>query len=212
MEAETKVTAMEPGTIVTGTFGDIMSPTVRDADLLFQDGLVTSETYSLENTYGIANPLDRMAITANGNLQRLFSSYYDTPVVVEVVYCKRQEPPTPAEEGSTATDGGVAAVWDRRVLLKIFGNRTFCTADSIIEVHDREVEGLVESGKVGIGQIFRHFNILPEFSLSAAGPKADGGFWRNYTLESETVTCSIREDFCGSVWELTPGDAIDGCE
>merc|ERR1719389_764728 len=30
-----------------GSFGDIMSPTINDADLLFQDGLVTSETYSL---------------------------------------------------------------------------------------------------------------------------------------------------------------------
>ena len=201
-----------------------MSPTIDDADLLFQDGLVTSETYSLEEIYGISNPLDRMAVTANGNLQRLFSSYYDAPVVVEMVHSKRRQQqellqPDSNNSISTATmlsnnnDHDHPAVWDRQVLLKIFGNQTFCTADSVIEVHSREVEDLVESGKIGIGQIFRRFNILPEFTLLAVGVvsttngKANGnqngaGFWRNYTLESDLVTCSIHEVFCEGVWEL----------
>mmetsp|Transcript_11800 Transcript_11800/g.33885 ORF Transcript_11800/g.33885 Transcript_11800/m.33885 type:complete len:295 (+) Transcript_11800:231-1115(+) len=179
-----------------GTFGDIMSPTVDDADLLFRDGLVTSESYSLEQVYGISNPLDRMAVTANGNLQRLFSSYYDAPVVVEMVHCTRRR------QQQTIKGDRKPAVWDRRVLLKIFGNRTFCTADSMVLVHSREVEDLVESGKVGIGQIFRRFNILPEFTLVAAGPTSKGGFWRNYTLESDLVTCFIHEKFCEGVWNL----------
>lgn len=191
--------AIETTGSATGNFGDIMSPTIDDADLLFQDGLVTSETYSLEDIYGISNPLDRMAVTANGNLQRLFSSYYDSPVVVEMVQCTRQK-----QRNQSASIVDATAIWDRRVLLKIFGNQTFCTADSVVEVHSREVEDLVESGKVGIGQIFRHFNTLPEFTLLTAGPTADGGFWRNYTLESDLVTCSIREVFCKSVWELSP--------
>lgn len=185
----------------SGNFGDIMSPTIDDADLLFQDGLVTSETYSLEEIYGISNPLDRMAVTANGNLQRLFSSYYDAPVVVEMVHCTRQKP-----VDASAANMGATATWDRRVLLKLFDDQTFCTADSIVTVHSREVEDLVESGQVGIGQLFRHFNILPEFTLLTAGPTEDGGFWRNYTLESDLVTCSIREVFCKNVWELTPSD------
>lgn len=185
-----------------GTFGDIMSPTINDADLLFQDGLVTSETYSLADIYGISNPLDRMAVTANGNLQRLFSSYYDAPVAVEMVHCTRRDDRT-----TTASNG--PAVWDRKVLLKLFGDQTFCTADSVVLVHSREVEDLVESGKVGIGQIFRHFNILPEFTLLAAGPTTKGGFWRNYTLESDLVTCSIHEVFCEGVWELSPANAAE---
>jgi len=175
-----------------------MSPSVDDAGVLFQDGLVTSETYSLEKTYGISNPLDRMAVTANGNLQRLFSSYYDAPVVVEVEHCTRQQPVSPVGGNPSQP-----AAWDRRVLLKIF-DQTFCTADSVIYVHSKEVEDLVESGRVGIGQLFRHFNILPEFSLLTAGPTTNGGFWRNYTLESDLVTCSIREVFCSGVWSLSP--------
>ena len=204
-ETDAKASASAPSpkkrSSASGNFGDIMSPTIDDADLLFQDGLVTSETYSLEEIYGISNPLDRMAVTANGNLQRLFSSYYDAPVVVEMVHCTRQksDDASPANMGATAT-------WDRRVLLKLFDDQTFCTADAIVEVHSREVEDLVESGQVGIGQLFRHFNILPEFTLQAAGPTEDGGFWRNYTLESDLVTCSIREVFCKNAWELSPSD------
>mmetsp|Transcript_12143 Transcript_12143/g.28812 ORF Transcript_12143/g.28812 Transcript_12143/m.28812 type:complete len:325 (+) Transcript_12143:238-1212(+) len=194
--------SMEPKTSPGGTFGDIMSPTIEDADVLFQDGLVTSETNSLEETYGIENPLDRMAVTANGNLQRLLSSFYDAPVMVEMVYCTRQKPLNVNAIQSSETDE--SAIWDRRVLLKIFGNQTFCTADSVVEVHSREAEELIESGKVGIGQIFRHYNILPEFTLLAAAPTAEGGFWRNYTLESSIVTCSIREVFCAGLWELSP--------
>lgn len=184
-----------------GTFGDIMSPSIDDANVLFQDGLVTSETYSLEDIYGIKNPLDRMAVTANGNLQRLFSSFYDSPVVIEMVYCTRQKQCSDGAIQSSSADG--TAIWDRRVLLKIFGNQTFCTADSVVEVHSCIAEDVIESGKVGIGQIFRHFNILPKFTLLAAGPTADGGFWRNYTLESSVVTCFIREVFCKGLWELS---------
>ena len=207
-----------------GTFGDIMSqPNNGQADLLFRDGLVTSETYSLEDIYGISNPLDRMAVTANGNLQRLFSSYYDAPVVVEMVHCMRKQQHQQDDDdeddvnvnvNSNNNDGtaSIHAVWDRRVLLKIF-NQTFCTADSVIVVHSQEVEDLVESGKVGIGQLFRHFNILPEFNLLEAGltptttnGDGGGGFWRYYTLESDLVTCSIREVFCNDVWNLSPSD------
>ena len=164
-----------------------MSPTSDDADLLFRDGLVTSETYSIAQVYGIHHPLDRMAVTANGNLQRLFSSYYDSPVRVLVDYSRRVS----------------TSEWDRRVHLTVF-NQTFCTADSKVQVHTPEAQELVGSGKVGIGQLFRYLDILPEFALQAAGPTPEGGFWRNYTLECSSVTCSIHEVFCPGAWNLSP--------
>jgi chorismate-pyruvate lyase len=180
-----------------GTLGDIMSPTRGDDELLFQDGLVTSEAYSLAAVYGIDNPLDRMAVTANGNLQRLFSSYYDAPVEVILDYCNKDDD----ENDDENDEEGSSSVWDRCVHLAVW-NQTFCTAESKVLVHDRECQRLVESGQVGLGQLFRFLNILPEFALQAAGPSADGGFWRNYTLTSSMVTCSIRETFCPNVWEL----------
>ena len=52
-------------------------------------GLVTTPipSGSLAKQFGIHHPLDRMALTANGNLQRLVSSYYDAPVQVLVDSC-----------------------------------------------------------------------------------------------------------------------------
>lgn len=177
----------------SSNFGDIMSPSSDDADVLFRDGLVTSATYSLAQMYGIHHPLDRMAVTANGNLQRLFSSYYDAPVTVVLDHCTKRKA-TPSTSSSSST-------WERRVQLQVF-SKTFCVADSVVQVHSSHCCALVESGQVGLGQLFRHLNILPEFALQAAGPTPEGGFWRKYTLTCAEVTCSITEQFCPGVWEL----------
>ena len=92
----------------SGTLGDIMSginddgmagATTRSYDeqttdlsssVDKRDGLVTTTIPSgtLEARFGIDHPLDRMALTANGNLQRLVSSYYDAPVQVIVDTCE----------------------------------------------------------------------------------------------------------------------------
>jgi hypothetical protein len=189
------------GASAGGTLGDIMSSSYQlDAANNVKDGLITKESQSLAKTYGIQNPLDRMAITANGNLQRLVSSYYDAPVTVQVEYCKRRNNLDAAD--SYFSSAGVA-VWERRVLLQIFDQQTFCTADSIVVIHHPHVEELIESGAIGIGQLFRYFNILPEFALLAAGSNDGGGFWRNYTLTSEQLmTCHIHEVFCKDMWNL----------
>lgn len=210
-----------------GTLGDIMSSLITRNDdddaegmmLLLRDGLVTKESQSLARAFHIHNPLDRMAVTANGNLQRLFSSYYDAPVMVVVQYCNRRrnnelllgQRQQAKDEASSSPTRAAAAIWERRVLLQLSGDfndndqpQTLCTADSTVVVHNQEVEELIESGTVGIGQLFRHFNVLPEFTLLAAGPSyKDGGFWRNYTLTSDKlVTCYIHEEFCENVWNL----------
>lgn len=74
-----------------GTLGDIMS-TEEDQDDdrmgLSRAGLVTVEGGTLAARYKVVSPLDRMALTANGNLQRIFSSYYDAPVHVVVDKCE----------------------------------------------------------------------------------------------------------------------------
>lgn len=180
-----------------------MSPSSDDADLLFRDGLVTSYTYSLAQMYGIHHPLDRMAVTANGNLQRLFSSYYDAPVTVVVDYCEPL-PNDDENDSSPSPSPSSSNIWQRRVRLQVFGNQTFCMADSTVQVHSVHCRKLVESGQVGLGQLFRYLNILPEFALQQAGPTLEGGFWRHYTLKCAEVTCSIHEQFCPGVWEMKP--------
>ena len=59
-----------------------------------RSGLVTTVGGMLQSQFGskIRNlsAMDRIALTANGNLQRIFSSYYDAPVHVHVVRCEPQ--------------------------------------------------------------------------------------------------------------------------
>ena len=77
----------------------------------------------------------------------------------------------------------------------------FCTAKSTIIVRSEEVEKALEADKVGVGQLFRFYDILPKFSLLEAGRTPDG-FWRYYQLNSDIVRCSIREEFRADTFEL----------
>lgn len=74
-----------------GTLGDIMSDESQFSESgLSNAGLVTLDGGTLAERFGITSRLDRMALTANGNLQRLFSSYYDAPVHVVVDRCEQK--------------------------------------------------------------------------------------------------------------------------
>lgn len=45
----------------------------------------------------------------------------------------------------------------------------FCVARSTVTVYSDEIEEAVQSGQVGVGQLFRRYNLLPEFRLLDAG-------------------------------------------
>ena len=61
---------------------------------LYNSGLVTCAGGTLQSQFGhkISNlsPIDRIALTANGNMQRIVSSFYDAPVHVYVERCKQR--------------------------------------------------------------------------------------------------------------------------
>lgn len=77
-------------------------------------GLKTSSGGSLQARFGVTPPfsaLDRIALTANGNLQRIVSSFYDSPVAVVVNNCIERPSYNFSEN---------AGVWDRSVDLKVY--------------------------------------------------------------------------------------------
>ena len=142
------------------------------------------------------SPMQRVVLSANGNLQRLVSSYYNSPVTVTV---RRHE---------KTGDGEYA----REVAISVFGI-TFCAARSTIKITRPEVIKAIEGG-VAIGQLFRHLCVLPSFSLHAAaflGEDMDDpvlgdapAFWRDYTLEGEGVECRIEETLRNDLFALQP--------
>eukprot|EP00804_Cyclotella_cryptica_P019987 CCRYP_007869-RC/>CCRYP_007869-RC protein AED:0.02 eAED:0.02 QI:2232/1/1/1/0.66/0.25/4/1921/317 len=218
-----------------GTLGDIMAGSApgsagchRDghgnlSQPAVIDGLVTKEGGELNSKFGCTfSPMERIALTANGNLQRIFSSYYDAPVHVHVDSCIRRNNRTPSLSSNKSlerfsfriqTDG---AVWDRVVHLRVH-DKTICIATSVIHVRSPKCVKLIEDGTVGLGQLFRYLNKLPHFSLLDAGRNGDsmqcelkGGMWRTYELQCEEVTCLIHEEFHHNAWNVSPKVPNDG--
>ena len=70
---------------------------------------------------------------------------------------------------------------------------------------------------VGIGQLFRHSDTLPQFTLMNAGRGYNSitntdskhsndptvnGIWRLYELNSKDLSCRIKEEFVDNLFEL----------
>lgn len=201
-------------TTTTTTTTTSSPPTVSPLYTPRSTGPTISTAKSLAEAYGITHPLDRMALTANGNLQRLVSSYYDSPVSVNVEQCVRlrnatrpmtmlQPNPSPHPNRKVPSSTTPIQYWNRVVHLKVHG-QIFCTATSEIQIMDPLCQQLVGSGRVGLGQLFRYLDLLPHFELHAAAPYPEGGFWRDYSLSCHALSCRIHERFVPDMWNLTP--------
>lgn len=98
-------------------------------------------------------------------------------------------------------------------------------------LHSPECVEAVKRGDVGIGQLFRALDVLPNFELLNAGRSAwkpsgvergtaragypsteeeeggegvvGGGIWRVYDLRSKHLSCRIHEEFPPDLFALT---------
>jgi hypothetical protein len=206
-----------PASLLETSLGDIMKSSYA------QGSAPPSSTNSLATQYNVTRPMDRILLTANGNVQRLVSSYYDAPVRVVVKrFCKTTQHGTTATNDTSVPNVANTTFLERLVELQVY-NRTFCVAWSILQVLDENCLRLIESGHVGLGQLFQFYNVLPEFTLLNAGTGpmslngciADqmnhsesvsdtslDGLWRSYRLDCQYISCQIQEHFCENVWDL----------
>ncbi|KAI8904115.1 hypothetical protein EDD86DRAFT_260444 [Gorgonomyces haynaldii] len=143
---------------------------------------------------GDFTPLERIVLTANGNLQRILSSYFNHNVSVDIV------------RNVMSTDNQ-SIVFDRMVYLKCQG-KTLCTATSQIIVQNQEMIRLVTEDGIGIGQLFRYLNLLPQFKLLKANRTRDG-FMREYLLTADGVQCDIVEEFPCDLFAPIQGTGMD---
>ena len=111
----------------SGTLGDIMSGTqttksntpittsnnnnnnnTPSSSSKVIDGLVTKEGGELNTRFNCNfSPMERIALTSNGNLQRIFSSYYDAPVHVHIDFCERRTLSASSNDVSNGDDGSL---------------------------------------------------------------------------------------------------------
>mmetsp|Transcript_16657 Transcript_16657/g.25236 ORF Transcript_16657/g.25236 Transcript_16657/m.25236 type:complete len:372 (+) Transcript_16657:30-1145(+) len=77
------------------------------------DGLVTKEGGELNTRFNCNfSPMERIALTSNGNLQRIFSSYYDAPVHVHIDFCERRTLSASRNDVSNGDDGSLEMMND----------------------------------------------------------------------------------------------------
>jgi hypothetical protein len=164
------------------------------------------------------SPLGRLVVTANGNLQRVVSSW--TNLAVSVVVLRNERLGKGGAEAGRAVEAAVGAParveplrFARRVHLEC-GSRCFAVAESVVTLRSAELIAAVSSGAVGIGQLFRQFDLLPAFELrrvalvagralplsvgaavvAAASPPAAGELIeRDYSLRAWGIECDISE-------------------
>jgi len=151
-------------------------------------------------------PLARVGLTTAGQLQKLFSTYYNKTVKVAVHRFEKVENDSSNVDNRTETsskdsDFNSLAVFEREVAISI-GDITFCIAKSKIHVYSPEILEHFISKPIGIGQIFELYDVRPIFTLHDVGRNKDGGVWRTYTLKCDILSCEILEDFVNDAWNL----------
>jgi hypothetical protein len=130
---------------------------------------------------GDFKPLERIVLTANGNLQRIFSAYFNTKIIVKIIK---------NDDVSTDVD---KLIYDRIVHL-VARDRVLCIASSKVLITNDKLIKLIKMENIGIGQLFRFLNLLPEFTLHRVDRTCDY-FSRDYTLECDGIRCDIHEVF-----------------
>jgi len=134
-------------------------------------------------------PMERVALNASGTFQRTVSSYYNAPVYVETDY-------------NTFPSRGKCS---RQVTMSV-GGYEFAVCTSYMEVMRPDLIDAVENKGVAIGQLFRHYEMMPVYALLAAGldpDQPDAFIWRVYTLTVEgAVMCRIHEKIRRDVFDL----------
>ena len=121
--------------------------------------------------------LQRLLLTANGNVERLISSFHGQPAQLYVQLNHRR-----------------GAVHDRVVTLML-GAQQLMLAKSTCCLTNPHWQAVLETEQLPIGALFRRFNVLPTFTLHAAGLLPAGTFWRQYELHAPGLVCQIHETY-----------------
>ncbi|KAF9564295.1 hypothetical protein CPC08DRAFT_760330 [Agrocybe pediades] len=167
------------------------------------------------------NGIERVALSAQGDLQRVLSAFFARPIVIGLVYSqttRQPKPGSPFEPVQTPTRNIIEAasptspiIQTRQVHLQCAG-KIVCTATSTVRITSPECAHLFLEENYAIGQMFRRLGKVPAFELKTVGlgpvtgekmnassystAKDEGKqLWRKYTLIIPNFECEILEVF-----------------
>lgn len=135
--------------------------------------------------------LERIMLSARGELQRLLSAFFSRTINIRTIY----EHTSPR----THTASPEEPITQRREVHLLCGGKIACVATSDVTITAPLPEELFLDDKFAIGQMFRKMQTPPAFALLDCGVKVvEGGkdtLWRRYTLTTEGFVCDITEVF-----------------
>jgi len=169
--------------------------------------------------------IERIALSAKGDLQRLLSAFFDRPISIATVYSHTYShissdlPPVPLSlppdaAAIAAVSPNMPILQKRQVHLQCSG-KVVCVATSQVRITSPECARLFLVEKYAIGQMFARMEKVPSFELMSVGlgPVVDdfpsekmspeGGMqsderyqlWRKYKLHVSDFECEILEVF-----------------
>ncbi|KAG6861269.1 hypothetical protein C0995_002077 [Termitomyces sp. Mi166 len=165
--------------------------------------------------------LERIALSAKGDLQRVLSAFFARPITIATVYSNTfyhpviHEPSTPLtlpNPAAIASASRKSPITQTRQVHLQCSNKNICTATSTVRITSPIVANLFLVEKYAIGQTFSRMGKTPEFELVSVGlgpvtdevptsshseksHAADAQLWRKYRLYIEDFECEILEVF-----------------
>ncbi|KAF5375382.1 hypothetical protein D9615_007964 [Tricholomella constricta] len=122
--------------------------------------------------------LERIALSAKGDLQRILSAFFARPISIALVYSNTYHhvsPHQPAVSLSLPNPSAIASasrdlpvIQTRQVHLQCSG-KIVCTATSTVRITSPECAHLFLEEKYAIGQMFARMGKAPEFDLVSVG-------------------------------------------
>ncbi|KAG1716482.1 hypothetical protein ID866_686 [Astraeus odoratus] len=129
-------------------------------------------------------------LAAQGDLQRLLSTFFARPIFIETIYAHTPERLYPASPEHPITQS-------RQVHLVCAG-KVVCIATSTVTITSPDAERIFLEEKFPIGQTFRKLGQTPRFTLLSVETPTVGNkreLRRTYTLETEGFVTEILEVF-----------------
>ncbi|KAI0290423.1 hypothetical protein B0F90DRAFT_1825103 [Multifurca ochricompacta] len=135
--------------------------------------------------------LERIMLSAQGDLQRLLSAFFARTINIKPIYAHTSPRTQPASPEDPITQ--------RREVHLLCDGKTVCVATSFVTITSPLCERLFLDEKFAVGQTFRKMQTPPQFALLDCGIKMGENekrtLWRRYTLSTEGFECDITEVF-----------------
>lgn len=134
--------------------------------------------------------LERIMLSAHGDLQRLLSAFFARPINIKSIYAHTSP--------RTHTASPEEPITQRREVHLVCCGKIACVATSEVTITAPLCERLFLDEKFAIGQMFRKMQTPPQFALLDCGVGFEDGkntLWRRYTLSTEGFVCDITEVF-----------------